>query len=103
MKCPECHGEMQPGIVWLGIKTQAACVLFSPAKWVSWTRRLLAGSIFYGGPQEGEVEILSRSWTDKVGSRRAFHCRNCEIVVCDVGTRGLDTEPDRTLGHSLDR
>ena len=89
MNCPECKGEMQSGMIWLGIKTQAASVLFSPKDKVPWTRRLLAGTLFYGGPQEGEVELLSRGWEEKVGSRRAFHCRNCELVVCDVSDRGV--------------
>ena len=38
MKCPECKGEMESGIIWLGIKTQAASVLVpSTAEIANWS------------------------------------------------------------------
>ena len=103
MNCPECQEEMQQGVVWLGVMSTAAKVLFSPFQRVSWIRRRLAGTIFYSGPKEGEVEILSRDWTERVGDRRGFYCRNCEIVVCHVGAQEQVAKPDLAIRQSCDR
>jgi hypothetical protein len=100
MNCPECRVEMQPGVIWLGTMGSAAKVLFSPSRAVSWIRRRLTGTIFYSGPQEGEVEILSREWTDKVSHRSGYYCRQCGIVVCHVDSRGDNATPDLTISQS---
>jgi len=84
MNCPQCQQEMQPGIVWLGVLSTSARVLFSPSSAVSWIRRRLAGTIFNGPLRDGEVEILSREWTDQVSARTAYHCKACELITCDV-------------------
>ncbi|GEM_PF-2222350 len=75
-------------------KLSAAKVLFSPVRSVSWVRRRFAGTIFYSGPQDGEVEILSRDWTDKVSDRSGFYFRTCGIVVRHVNSHGKSAAPD---------
>lgn len=72
MKCPECHKDMKPGVLWLGILSCTVKVLFSPIPGVSRVRRRLAGTILDNGPCDGEVAVLSRDWTDAVSERNSF-------------------------------
>jgi hypothetical protein len=89
MNCPSCEKEMTAGVVWLGNKTSATNVIFSPSDTVSWGRQFAAGTVFNSGLRDGEVAILQRGWAEKVGRRRSYHCSHCEIVVCDVGKNGV--------------
>jgi len=89
MNCPSCGKEMKTGIVWLGNKTSVTNVIFSPLDAVSWGRQFAAGTIFHSGPHSGEVPILQRGWTEKVGKRKSYHCADCQLVVCDVSENGI--------------
>ena len=115
MKCPACREEMQQGVLWLGVLSCAAKVLFSPIRGVSWIRRRLAGTVFYNGSSDGEVEILSRGWTDNLAERSSFFCRACDTLVCRVKSPGpcaapiTNSEQSRTQeasiisnGHSIE-
>ena len=93
MKCPACREEMQQGVLWLGVLSCAAKVLFSPIRGVSWIQRRLAGTGFYNGSSDGEVEILSRGWADNVAERSSFFCRACGILVCRVKSQGTCAAP----------
>jgi hypothetical protein len=84
MKCPGCGENVKRGILWLGNKTSATRVLFSPAENVTWLRQFAAGTVLYSGTRVGEVEILSRGMTEKTGKSTAYHCACCELVVRDL-------------------
>ncbi len=86
MKCPECSEDMTQGVLWLGVLSCAAKVIFSPLRGVSWIRRRLVGTIFSNEPYDGEVEVLSRGWTETMFERRSFFCRACGILVCRVNS-----------------
>ena len=84
MNCSECSEDMTQGVLWLGVLSCAAKVMFSPLRGVSWVRRRLAGTIFYNEPHDGEVEVLSRGWTDTIFERSCFFCHACGILVCRI-------------------
>jgi len=100
MKCPACHEEMQQGVLWFGVLSCAAKVLFSPIQGVSWIRRRLAGTVFYNGSSDGEVKILSRDWTDNSAERSSYFCHACGILVCRVKSQGPYVDPIATSEQS---
>jgi|LakMenE18May11ns_1017448.scaffolds.fasta_scaffold9546117_2 hypothetical protein len=101
MKCPECCEDMTQGVLWLGVLSSTAKVVFSPLRGVSWLRRRLAGTVFYNSPREGEVEVLAREWTDAISERNSFFCRPCGILVCRVDSPGQRFTSDVSAAQSV--
>lgn len=85
MDCPKCKQPMVDGSLWLSWSDAASRVLFSPTpSFPSAGRRFSAGTFFFSGPKEGEVEVLQRSFSDTTYKRPSSYCTHCQLLVTDV-------------------